>query len=60
MAVRREAHLCRMYTVREAEAMGRINKAVPAEDLEKETEKWAQEITEKSPRALAKKMHNAY
>ena len=49
-----------MYTARETEAMGRINKAVPAEDLEKETEKWGQEITEKSPRTLAKKMHNAY
>ncbi|MCF8084865.1 MAG: enoyl-CoA hydratase/isomerase family protein [Deltaproteobacteria bacterium] len=55
-------YLCRLYTAREAEAMGWINKAVPAEDLEKETEQWAQEIREKSPTAIAlgKKMHNVY
>jgi len=55
-------YLCRLYTAREAEAMGWINKAVSAEDLEKETEKWAKEIVEKSPTAIAlgKKMHNAY
>ncbi len=55
-------YLCRLYEAREAEAMGWINKTVPAEDLEKETEKWASEIVEKSPTAiaLAKKMHNIY
>ncbi len=55
-------YLCRLYKAREAEAMGWINKAVPAEDLEKETEKWAKEIVEKSPTAIAlgKKMHNVY
>ena len=55
-------YLCRLYKARDAEAMGWINKAVPAEDLEKETEKWAKEIVEKSPTAitLGKKMHNVY
>jgi dihydroxynaphthoic acid synthetase len=55
-------YLCRLYTAREAEAMGWINKAVPAEDLDRETWQWAQEIMEKSPTAIAlgKKMHNAY
>ena len=55
-------YLCRLYKAWEAEAMGWINKVVPAEDLEKETEKWAKEIVEKSPTAIAlcKKMHNVY
>lgn len=55
-------YLCHLYTASEAEAMGWINKAVPAEELDNETEKWAKEISEKSPTAiaLAKKMHNVY
>jgi 1,4-dihydroxy-2-naphthoyl-CoA synthase len=55
-------YLCHLYTAQEAETMGWINRAVPAEDLEKETEKWAKEIVEKSPTAitLGKKMHNVY
>ena len=55
-------YLCRLYTAQEAETMGWINRAVPPEDLEKETEKWAKEIVEKSPTAIAlgKKMHNVY
>lgn len=55
-------YLCRLYKAHDAEAMGWINKVVPAEDLEKETEKWAKEIVEKSPTAIAlsKKMHNVY
>jgi len=55
-------YLCRLYTAREAEAMGWINRAVPAEDLDRETWQWAQEIVEKSPTAIAlvKKMHNVY
>lgn len=55
-------YLCHLYTASEAAAMGLINKVVPVEDLEKETEKWAREILEKSPTAitLAKKMHNLY
>lgn len=55
-------YLCHLYTAREAEAMGWINKAVPSEDLDRETQQWAKEIVEKSPTAIAlgKKMHNAY
>jgi 1,4-dihydroxy-2-naphthoyl-CoA synthase len=42
--------------------MGWINKVVRAEDLDKEVERWAQELVTKSPTAiaLAKKMHNLY
>jgi len=55
-------YLCRLYTAQEAEAMGWINKVVPPEELDTETEKWANEIVKKSPTAitLAKKMHNVY
>lgn len=55
-------YLCRLYTAREAEGMGWINKAVPPEELDRETGAWAQELVSKSPTALAlaKKMHNAY
>ena len=54
--------MCRLYSAKEAEAMGWINKAVPPEELEKKTEAWAMELVAKSPTALAlgKKMHNAY
>lgn len=55
-------YLCRLYSAREAEAMGWINKVVPPDELDKEAESWAKEIVEKSPTAiaLAKKMHNLY
>jgi enoyl-CoA hydratase/carnithine racemase len=55
-------YLCRLYTAREAEAMGWINRAVPPEELDAEVETWAEEIVSKSPTAIAlgKKMHNAY
>jgi 1,4-dihydroxy-2-naphthoyl-CoA synthase len=55
-------YLCRLYTAREAESMGWINKVVPADQLDQEVENWAQEIISKSPTAitLAKKMHNIY
>jgi 1,4-dihydroxy-2-naphthoyl-CoA synthase len=55
-------YLCRLYTAREAEAMGWINKMVPADQLDQEVENWAREIISKSPTAitLAKKMHNIY
>jgi enoyl-CoA hydratase/carnithine racemase len=55
-------YLCRMYSAREAEAMGWINKTVAPDELEREVEDWAQEILGKSPTAiaLAKKMHNVY
>ena len=55
-------YLCRMYSARQAAAMGWINKAVAPEELEREVDTWAQEILSKSPTAiaLAKKMHNVY
>jgi 1,4-dihydroxy-2-naphthoyl-CoA synthase len=55
-------YLCRLYTAREAETMGWINKVVPADQLDQEVENWAREIISKSPTAitLAKKMHNIY
>jgi 1,4-dihydroxy-2-naphthoyl-CoA synthase len=55
-------YLCRLYTAREAEAMGWINKSVAPEELDRETGSWAHEIVAKSPTAiaLAKKMHNVY
>jgi 1,4-dihydroxy-2-naphthoyl-CoA synthase len=55
-------YLCRLYTAREAETMGWINKVVPADQLDQEVESWAREIISKSPTAitLAKKMHNIY
>lgn len=54
--------LCKLYSAREAAAMGWINKAVKPEDLDTEAETWARELLAKSPTALAlgKKMHNAY
>ena len=54
--------ICRMYSAREAEAMGWINKAVASDHLDQEVDRWAQEILSKSPTAiaLAKKMHNVY
>jgi len=55
-------YLCRMYSAREAESLGWINKVVSADELAPEAEGWAQEILSKSPTAiaLAKKMHNVY
>ena len=55
-------YLCRMYSARQAAAMGWINKTVVPEELEREVDTWAQEILSKSPTAiaLAKKMHNVY
>jgi len=55
-------YLCRLYSAREAESMGWINKVVAADHLGAEVESWAQEIISKSPTAiaLAKKMHNVY
>ena len=51
-----------MYSAREAESMGWINKVVSAAELDQEADSWAQEILSKSPTAitLAKKMHNVY
>jgi 2-ketocyclohexanecarboxyl-CoA hydrolase len=55
-------YLCRLYTAREAEAMGWINRVVADDLLDAEAEQWAREIIEKSPTAiaLAKKLHNLH
>ena len=55
-------YLCRMYSAREAESMGWINKVVSPDQLGPEVDVWAREILSKSPTAiaLAKKMHNVY
>lgn len=55
-------YLCRLYTAREAEAMGWINRVMAEDQLDAEAEQWAREIIEKSPTAiaLAKKLHNLH
>jgi len=45
-------YLCRLYTAKEALAMGLINALVPADKLDEEVEKWCRELLEKSPTAL--------
>jgi naphthoate synthase len=45
-------YLCRQYTAQEALAMGLVNRVVPLKDLRAETEKWCQELLDKSPTAL--------
>ena len=54
-------YLCRQYTAQQALEMGLVNAVVPAAELRAETEKWCQEILEKSPTAikLAKQSFNA-
>ena len=45
-------HVSAVYTAREAEAMGLVNKVVPREELEAETVRWCNEMLKKSPTAL--------
>jgi len=45
--------LCRQYSAAEALDMGMINAVVPYDQLEAETVKWAKEIMDKSPTAIA-------
>lgn len=45
--------LCRQYSAEEARAMGLVNTVVPLEELEVETVKWARQVLEKSPTAIA-------
>ncbi|OPY85222.1 MAG: 1,4-Dihydroxy-2-naphthoyl-CoA synthase [Smithella sp. PtaU1.Bin162] len=45
-------YLCRLYTAKEALAMGLINAFVTADKLDEEVEKWCRELLEKSPTAL--------
>mgnify|MGYP000850752345 FL=1 len=44
--------LCRQYTAAEAEAMGMVNKVVPAARLEDETVDWCKTILSRSPMAI--------
>jgi 2-ketocyclohexanecarboxyl-CoA hydrolase len=46
-------YLCRRYPAAEALAMGLINAVVPHDQLDIEVQKWADEICERSPTALA-------
>lgn len=46
-------YLCRRYSAAEAEAMGLVNRVVPAADLDAEIESWCRELLERSPTALA-------
>lgn len=46
-------YLCRRYSGPEAVAMGLANVCVPAEELDAEVQKWAEELCERSPTALA-------
>jgi naphthoate synthase len=54
-------YLCRQYSAAEAEAMGLVNKVVPAAELMNEARAWAREILDKSPTAIkiAKASFNA-
>ena len=46
-------YLCRRYSGAEAVAMGLANACVPHDKLDEEAQKWAEEICERSPTALA-------
>ncbi len=46
-------YLCRRYSAAEALAMGLVNTVVPHELLDAEVQQWCDEISEKSPTAIA-------
>ncbi|HRP30000.1 MAG TPA: enoyl-CoA hydratase-related protein, partial [Burkholderiaceae bacterium] len=46
-------YLCRRYSAAEALAMGLVNSVVAHEQLDAEVQRWCDEITEKSPTAIA-------
>lgn len=46
-------YLCRRYSAAEALEMGLVNRVVPANELEAETDRWCDEILDKSPGAIA-------
>jgi len=46
-------YLCRRYSAKEALAMGMVNAVVPDAELDAEVKRWAAEIVEKSPTAIA-------
>ena len=45
-------YMCRLYTAREAEEMGMVNKVVPHDRLEDVTVEWAQQMMQHSPLAM--------
>ncbi|MDP3955164.1 MAG: enoyl-CoA hydratase-related protein [bacterium] len=45
-------YLCRRYSAAQALEMGLVNAVVPADKLEEETDKWCDELLERSPGAL--------
>jgi 2-ketocyclohexanecarboxyl-CoA hydrolase len=45
--------MCRRYSAQEALQMGLVNKVVPPDKLEEETDRWCDEILEKSPTMIA-------
>jgi len=46
-------YLCRRYSAQEALAMGLVNRVVPDDELDAETDRWCAEILERSPTAIA-------
>ena len=46
-------YTCRRYPAAEALAMGLVNAVVPHDQLDAEVQRWCDEITEKSPTAIA-------
>ena len=46
-------YLCRRYKAKDAMAMGMVNAVVPDAELDAEVARWAAEIVEKSPTAIA-------
>jgi 2-ketocyclohexanecarboxyl-CoA hydrolase len=46
-------YLCRRYSGQEAAAMGLVNVCVSADQLDAEVQRWAEELCERSPTALA-------
>ena len=46
-------YLCRRYSGQEAVAMGLANACVPHDQLDAEVQKWAEELCERSPTAIA-------
>jgi len=45
--------LCRRYSAQEAMAMGLVNTVVPDDELDAEVDRWCQELTLRSPTAIA-------
>lgn len=57
---REVTYLCKLHSAAEAQAMGWINRVVPAEQLDATVDTWCRDLINKSPSslAIAKKMHN--